>query len=208
MSNDHPLGATGPGFRTSVTPESLRKLMPDQLVGERKAIEHFYNKFKLKAEEAARRGESSYALEISDAECGVSSDFDVQMVLKELTDLFKKEGFKIIKKELNMALNTALLEAAWKESTKLSAREAEKEQRQLATVPPTGGYQFNQAMMEQLAANYQMFAQSTGAAQQQHHYPQYAPWGGGWTGYVDQRYPVDGFSGYTNVSPGSDMSPQ
>ena len=206
MSNDQPVGRTTPAFKTTGTPEFLRKLRPDQLVGERKAIEHFYNKFKIKAEESARHGESSFSLEITDAECGVSSDFDVQLVLREIHDLLKAEGFIIISKEISPSGDLATLEAGWKERSKPTQRQAAKEERQLSTVPLPGGYQMNPALMEQLSLNYQNFVASQNAAHQakyQHGYfPSFPgtsfqgydnPWGLWQTnGYAG--YPPDGYS--------------
>jgi hypothetical protein len=186
MSNDQASWLT-PRFKTSTTPELLRKLMPDRLVGQRAAMEHFYNKFKTKSEEAAAQGESSYLLEITDAECGLSSNFDIKLCLNELHTLLRNEKFIPVKKQLSAGLGQ--LEMAWKEMPKPSEAQIEEEKRQLSTVSPAGAYQLNQQTMDDLAARYQLFAAANNPAQ---FYSQHqAPYGWNWP---PPYPPADGYS--------------
>ena len=201
MSNDQPTSWLTPRFKTGVTPETLCKMMPDRLVGQRQAMEHFYNKFKSKAEELAPRGECSFLIEITDAECGVSSNFDVKLLLEELHALLRSEKFITVKKE--MVGEVGLLEMAWKQLPKFSAAQLEAEKRQLSTVPPPGAYQLNQAMLDDLAARYQAFAAANGPPQQQQQYPPYVGQYPGWAWPQGGFYPPDGFS-----SPNPDAAPE
>lgn len=209
MSNDQTPTWVNPNFKTHVTPEYLCKLMPDQSIGEKRAIEHFYNKFKLKAEEAARRGESDYVLEITNTECGVSSDFEFDIVVNELANLFTKEKYIILKKELKE--EEATLQVAWKAKPSLSKKTVQKEERQLASVPMQGGHQLNPAMLQHLAQNYQMFVaahnpqfQHQQAQQQAIFYPpnNYASWAE-WppNSTYATIYPSDGDGGYSSPNP-------
>lgn len=193
MSDSQPTSWLNPKFKTATTPEYLCKLMPDRLVGQKQAMEHFYNKFKIKAEEGARRGDHSYALEITDAECGTTSDFDVKMLLDDLHALLKREGFISVKKEFSGEM--ASLEMAWKAEPKATRKQAEEEKRQLSTVPIQGGHQMNPAIMQELAARYQQFVAGN-AANNQFYQVQPYPWGG-WV----EGYPYAEAGGFSSPNP-------
>ena len=186
MSDNQPAAWLNPRFKTATTPDYLRKLMPDRLIGQKQAMEHFYNKFKIKAEEGARRGDCSYTLEITDAECGTTSDFDVKMLLDDLHSLLKDEGFISVNKEF--AGEMATLEMAWKADPKPTRKQAEEEKRQLSTVPVQGGYQMSQATMQELMARYQQFAANNGTF----YPPQQYAWG--WPSTDAYPYSEGGFS--------------
>lgn len=144
-----------PDLLTTVTPESLRKSMPDQLIGQRHAMLHFYNKFKTKAKELAPTGNCSYELEISTSECGVRSDFDVEQLQEDLRDKLIQEGFRhISSSKYDEASETCYLTMAWKEEPRLSKSRQLQLRQDEAALPPLGAYQMNEQNLAKMAEFY------------------------------------------------------
>lgn len=146
-----------PDLMTGVTPDSLRKSMPDSLAGQRQAMIHFYNKFKLNAKQLAPTGNCSYELEISTTESGIRSDIDVMQLHDDLKEKLLSEGFRFIGSSYDDSTETAFLHMAWKEEPRQNKQKQLQIQQDLALQPPPGAYQLNALNAAELTRFYQMF---------------------------------------------------